>query len=294
MIKYVFSLVVMFYFLNTHGQVDPVQNDYYRFNRPTTSLRAEVSQKIGLNYIRVNYGRPNVKGRKIFDGLLQYGKIWRLGADYATILDLQNEYIIANDTVSKGKYALYAIPHKDHWQIILNKDTEGWGQYTYDNTLNAYEFRAPLEKAPEFTETLTIGFMNTSLNHGEIYFQWENIRTILPIKVSIKHKEMIERDINIALGLDTVNVAYKYYLASEYYFLEKKDYPKALEYIRKAIEGDIKWFYSYFLEGEILAAMGKYKEAVEAAKKGLGPSKENNPEWHWKLNKAIKEWGEKK
>ena len=176
-------LIACFCFLSTYAQVDPVKDDPFRINRPTTSQRGEVSQKIGINFVRVNYGRPNVKGRKIFDGLLKYGKVWRVGADNQTILDLQANYTIAGKDVPKGKYALYAIPTKDQWKIYLNKDVDGWGQYSYREKLNAFEFDVPVEKAPEFTETFTIGFMNSSLNKGTLYIQWENVRVKLPIEV---------------------------------------------------------------------------------------------------------------
>lgn len=286
------SLLIVFC-SSIQAQVDPVKNDLGRFNRPTTSQRAEVSQKIGLNFIKVNYGRPNVKKRKIFGGLLEYGKIWRLGADYQTVIDLQNEYVIKGDTIPKGEYALYAIPNKDNWTIFFNKDTNGWGQYTYKPENNVFQFNFVTEKSPEFTETFTIGFLNTSLNNGELYVQWENSRIRIPITVSNKHRKEIESNYTVALGLNERSVGYKYYLASEYLFLEDKNYDKALIYIQKAIDTGNTAFYTHFLKGEILSAMGDKKAAVEAAI----TAKENlwkgfsNPEWENKINRAINNWG---
>ncbi|TPN88909.1 DUF2911 domain-containing protein [Aquimarina algicola] len=291
----IFALLITFLTLHCtiQSQTDPVKDDLGRFNRPTTSQRAEVSQKIGLDFIKINYGRPNVKKRKIFGGLLKYGKIWRLGADYQTVIDFQNEYIIEGDTISKGKYALYAIPNEDNWTIFFNKDTEGWGQYTYKPENNVYELNIPVEKSPEFTETFTIGFLNTSLNNGELYVQWENSRIKIPITVSNKHRKEIENNYTIALGLNEKRVGYKYYLASEYLFLEDKNYEKALTYIQKAIDSGNTAFYTHFLKGEILLAMGDKKAAVASAIK----AKENlwknfsNPEWENKIDNAIKNWG---
>ncbi len=273
------------------AQEDPVLKDLVRFNRPTTSPRAEISQKIGINFIKVNYGRPNVKGRKIFGGLLQYDKIWRLGADYQTIIDFQNEYKI-QDKIVKGKYALYAIPNEKHWTIYFNKDVKGWGQYTYRKENNIFEFKVPVEKASEFTETFTINFMNTSMNKGEIIFQWENTKTKLLITASENHKKEIDFNIIAALGLNEKSVGYKYYLASEYLFINNKDSKKALEYIQKAIDTGNNAFYTHYLKGEILYTMGNFKEAVKAAKE----AKKNlfkgfsNPEWENKIDYAIMNW----
>ncbi len=287
------TLLFISFCCTAFAQTDPVKDDVNRFNRPTTSQRAEVSQKIGLSFIKVNYGRPNVKNRKIFGGLLAYGKIWRLGADYQTVIDFQNEYVIAGDTIPKGKYALYAIPNKDNWTIYFNSDTEGWGQYTYNEENNVYAFTLTVEQAPEFTETFTIGFLNTALNHGELYVQWENTRVKMPITISNKHRQEIELNYSRALGLNERMLGYRYYLASEYLFLEDKNYEQALTYIQKAIDSGITAFYTHYLKGEILLAMGKKDAALAAAKEAKATLREgfSNPEWENKIELAIQEWG---
>ena len=292
--KNYFALIILIcWSVSAHAQVDPVIKDLSRFNRPTTSQRAEVSQKIGLDFIKINYGRPNVKNRKIFGGLLEFGKIWRLGADYQTIIDLQNEYVVQGDTIPKGEYALYAIPNEKTWTVYFNKDTKGWGQYTYRAENNLYEFSIPVETAPEFTETFTIGFSNTSLNNGELYVQWENSRIKIPISIGDAHRKEIETHYSTALGLDERSVGYKYYLVSEYLFLEDKNFEKALLYIQKAIDTGNTAFYTHFLKGEILLAMGNKDAAVEAAveaKKNLRKGF-SNPEWENKIENAINNWG---
>lgn len=291
--KSIIAIVLFMSFAySMQSQIDPVKNDLTRLNRPTTSQRAEVSQKIGISFININYGRPNVKGRKIFGGLLQYGKIWRLGADYQTVIDLQNEYVIQNDTIPIGKYALYAIPNEHNWTIFLNKNTDGWGQYTYQKKNNVFEFNVPVTTSPEFTETFTIGFINTSMNTGELYIQWENTRVKLPIGISENHRKEIEKNFVAALGLNKRSVGYKYYLVSEYLFIEDKNYLKALKYIQKAIDTGNTAFYTHYLKGEILYKLGRKEEAVMAATE----AKENlfkgfsNPEWEHKIDKAIKDW----
>ncbi len=286
------TILVALYFI-AQSQTDPVKEDLSRFNRPTTSQRAEVSQKIGLSFLKINYGRPNVKDRKIFGGLLEYGKIWRLGADYQTVIDLQNEYVIKGDTIPKGQYALYAIPNQNEWTVFFNSDTAGWGQYTYKPENNVYEFNFPVEASPEFTETFTIGFMNASLNKGDLYVQWENARVKIPITISDKHRKEIETQYTAALGLNERAVGYKYYLVSEYLFIEDKNHEKALEYIQKAIDSGNSAFYTHYLKGEILYAMGKKQEAQQSAvtaKETLWKGF-SNPEWENKIETAINEWG---
>lgn len=277
--------------INISAQVDPVKDDLDRFNRPTVSPRAEVSQKIGLDFIKINYGRPNVRGRKIFGGLLEYNKIWRVGADHQTTIDFQNEYIINGNIIKKGKYAICALPFKDKWTIYFTKDIDGWGYYTYNPDDNLYQFDVPVQKTAEFTETFTIGFTNTALNKGELFIKWENSRVKLDITVSKNHRKQIARNFDVALGLDKVILRYRYYLTGEYYFLEEKNNKKALEYVEKSINLGNTSFPAYFLKGEILYALGKKQEAIEAvlnSKKVLPEFL--NPEWDIKIKEAVEKW----
>src|SRR5881275_206932 len=57
------------------------QND---LNLPDVSQAAEVKQRIALTDITVKYHRPLVNGRKIWGGLVPYGKVWRAGANENT------------------------------------------------------------------------------------------------------------------------------------------------------------------------------------------------------------------
>lgn len=290
--KFILSLILILAFGLLYGQNDPMKNDSFNLNKPSSSQRAEVSQKIGIGFIKINYSRPNVRERKIFGGLLKYGEIWRLGADYQTIIDFQHEFIVMNDTISKGKYALYAIPNKDTWTIYLNSDIEGWGQYSYKTELNQHEFTIPTEKSPEFTETFTIGFMNTTMNKGILYFQWENIRIKLPITIGNTQRKEILSIFEYSLGINEKSLGYRYYLASEYLFIEEHDFNKALEYLQKAIDNGINGFYVYYLKGKILYAKGNKVEAIQSvmeAKKKV-PSNSKNSDWMYRIDKAIKDW----
>jgi len=281
---------------NLIAQTDPMRDDQFNLNKPTASQRAEVSQKIGIGFIKVNYSRPNVRGRKVFGGLLKYGEVWRLGADYQTIIDFQNEFVILKDTIAKGKYALYAVPTEKEWKIVLNTDINGWGQYSYKPKLNVYEFTVPVEKSPEFTETFTIGFRNTSMNKGELYFQWENVRTRLPLTIGNTHRKEIQNIFEHSLGVNEQSLGYRYYLVSEYLFQEEQDYEKSLEYIQKAIDNNIKGFYVYFLKAEILYAKGDIKDALTAIRvaKEKAPSGSKDSDWIYRIDKTILDWETKK
>jgi len=77
--------------------------------------------------IQVDYCRPYKKGRVIFGGLEPYGKVWRTGANEATVISFNKDLLIVGKPVKAGKYSLFTIPGEKTWTVILNKETGQWG-----------------------------------------------------------------------------------------------------------------------------------------------------------------------
>ena len=100
---------------------------------PRASPKASVSQMIGVCNVALTYGRPAARGRKIIGGLVPYDKVWRAGANEATVLSFDHDMSFGGKTISKGMYGLFMIPKKDKWTIILNRVYNQWGAYNYDS-----------------------------------------------------------------------------------------------------------------------------------------------------------------
>jgi len=81
---------------------------------------------------RIFYSRPQKQGRKIFGELVEYGQVWRLGANEATEIEFYKDVKIAGKKVPKGRYTLYAIVNENSWTMIINKETDTWGAFKYD------------------------------------------------------------------------------------------------------------------------------------------------------------------
>ncbi len=77
--------------------------------------------------VTINYSSPAVKGRQIWGGLVPYDKVWRAGANQATIFTTDKALTIQGKTLPAGKYSLYAIPGEKEWKIIFNSQTGQWG-----------------------------------------------------------------------------------------------------------------------------------------------------------------------
>jgi hypothetical protein len=77
--------------------------------------------------VTIAYSSPAVKGRQIWGGLVPYDKVWRAGANQATIFTTDKPLTIQGKTLPAGKYSLYATPGEKEWKIIFNSQTGQWG-----------------------------------------------------------------------------------------------------------------------------------------------------------------------
>src|SRR6201987_519264 len=128
------------------------QND---LNLPDVSQAAEVKQRIALTDITVNDHRPLVNGRKIWGGVVPYGKVWRAGANENTTIEFSDPVSVEGKPLDKGTYGLHMIPNPDSWTIIFSKTNTGWGSYSYDQKDDALRVNVkpkPLDQSEEAIE----------------------------------------------------------------------------------------------------------------------------------------------
>jgi hypothetical protein len=96
------------------------------------SPHEQVSATVGGRKVIVQYGRPYKKGRVIFGGLVPYDQVWRTGADEATTLTTDGELMLGTLRLPKGSYALFTVPGKNAWTLVVNKTAQQWGAFSYD------------------------------------------------------------------------------------------------------------------------------------------------------------------
>ncbi len=133
-----------------------------------------------LPVMRIIYSRPQVKGRPIFGGILQYGKVWRLGANEATEIEFFQPVSINDKTVKPGRYILYCIPEKTVWTIVFNKDIYSWG-LTSHTTKDVERFTAPVLGQQAHSEYFTAVFSKTD-NGADLVLAWGEWVCRLPIR----------------------------------------------------------------------------------------------------------------
>ncbi len=119
--------------------------------------------------VTVEYGRPNVNGRKIWGGLEPYGKVWRTGADEATTISFSADVTIGGEKLAAGTYGLFTIPGEDEWVIIFNTVADQWGAFTYDAGKDA--LRVPAK--PQATEH--VESMEFVIKGSSVVLRWEKL-----------------------------------------------------------------------------------------------------------------------
>lgn len=155
----------------------PMDMSYYPAGYPSMKIQNKVTEPLTA---RIIYSRPQKGGRGIFGGLVEYGKVWRLGANEATEIEFFKHVRIGGKRIPKGRYTLYAIPYEDRWTIILNKETDIWGAFKYDMKKDIIRTDVPVQKNNESLESLAIVF-EKSVDGINLVIGWDTIKVALPI-----------------------------------------------------------------------------------------------------------------
>lgn len=174
-----FSLISFSQTVSKAPEVDksPMDVSYYPANYPVLKIQNKATEPV---VARVLYSRPQKQGRKVFGELVEYGKVWRFGANEATEIEFYKDVKIAGKKVSKGRYTLYAIVNENSWTVIVNKETDVWGAFKYDSKKDVLRTDITVQKTTEIVESMSMWF-DKSENGITLNMAWEQIRVSLPI-----------------------------------------------------------------------------------------------------------------
>src|ERR1700712_3019336 len=103
--------------------------------KPIPSPRDSVSGTVAGSHLKIWYGSPSVKGRKVFGGLEPFGKVYRAGANEATTFTTTKNITVEGKNLPAGTYAFFVIPVENGpWTVIFNKTAVQWGAFKYDQS----------------------------------------------------------------------------------------------------------------------------------------------------------------
>jgi|SRR5450432_1912005 Protein of unknown function (DUF2911) len=155
----------------------PMDMSYYPANYPILRIQDKVTEPL---LARLIYSRPQRNGRNVFGELLEYNKVWRLGANEATEIEFFQDVMINGKVIAKGKYTMYAIPAEEKWTMILNKETDIWGAFKYESDKDVVRMDVPVQKQTEPLEAFTMFFEKAPAGFV-LTAAWDNALVSLPV-----------------------------------------------------------------------------------------------------------------
>lgn len=147
------------------------------------SIPSETSKSVGNTTIKINYTAPSVRGRAIWGVLVPYDKVWVTGAHMATTLEVGKPFRMGGKTIPAGKYALFTIPRKEEWTVILNKN---WNQHQadhYKESEDVVRLNVKPQPTADTVERLKYEINQTGSRTAEISISWEKLRVPFSIEI---------------------------------------------------------------------------------------------------------------
>lgn len=138
------------------------------------------SYKESNKLVKVTYSRPQLNGRSLAD-LAPNGKVWRTGANEAAEITFYVDMKLGNKTVKAGTYTLYTIPGDKEWTVIINKDINVWGSYSYDESKDVARTTVPLKEGKESLEAFSMAFEEAT-DGVHLHLGWGTMRLAVPFK----------------------------------------------------------------------------------------------------------------
>ncbi len=173
---------------------------------PRASQKAKLVQTVGTTDISVTYSRPAVRGRLVYGDwpgggtgeatidnsgqrpagapLVAWGRVWRTGADEATMFIVNDDVLINGQPLAAGTYSLHSLPGKDEWTFIFNKDDGQWGSFSYDAAKDALRVKSKPTWVADSAEFLTFSTDAITPDTATINLRWEKLS--VPFTVQVK------------------------------------------------------------------------------------------------------------
>ena len=155
---------------------------------PKQSPRASLSQTVGLTTLTLTYDRPSVNGREIWGALVPYDSVWRAGANENTVLEVTSPVRIGGKSLEAGRYGLHMVPARGDWTIILSREANAWGSFSYDPKEDALRFPTT-PAADDMHERLAYTFDDPTDTSVVLTLRWEKLA--VPIRIGIDSKAVV-------------------------------------------------------------------------------------------------------
>jgi hypothetical protein len=232
---------------------------------PRQSQHAQITQRVGITDITINYHRPLANGRQIWGKVVPYGQVWRAGANENTTITFTDPVTIEGQSLDKGTYGLHMIPGENQWTVIFSKTSAAWGSFSYKQEEDALRVTVK-PQAAELHDALAYDFDDLKPDSAVVTLRWEKVA--VPFKVEVKVNDIVEASIHRQIrGLN------QYYWegwddAAGYLLANKINLDEALKDEDLSIQAEER-FDNLLNKSRILETMGRKDAATEFRNKAL-------------------------
>ncbi|HEY8690806.1 MAG TPA: DUF2911 domain-containing protein [Chitinophagaceae bacterium] len=174
--KKIFSITVML--ICTAVSLQSFAQGSDKSKRPSPPAKVKQLIKGGAT-ISIEYSQPSVKGRTIGKDLEPLdNKVWRTGANEATVFETDKNITINGQKLPAGKYGLFTLFNGNDCTVIFNKTWNQWGAFTYKEADDALRIKAKSSHVDKSTEMMTF----TISPSGEVKLLWGTLQVTFTIK----------------------------------------------------------------------------------------------------------------
>jgi hypothetical protein len=147
---------------------------------------ATATGKIKGSTITIDYSSPSVKGRPIWGALVPYDKVWRAGANEATIFSTDKDIEVEGKKLAAGKYSLFMTPGQKEWTVFFNSETGQWGDTNegaanMDPKKTVLEVKVKPKEEKAVQEKLVYTIVDKPLDKG-FELRWDKLRVFVSVK----------------------------------------------------------------------------------------------------------------
>jgi hypothetical protein len=247
------------------GHAQTATGETLMLDLPRQSQHAQITQRIGITDITINYHRPLANDRQIWGKVVPYGQVWRAGANENTTIMFSDPVTIEGQSLDKGTYGLHMIPGENQWTVIFSKISAAWGSFSYEQDEDALRVTVKPQTA-ELHDALAYDFDELKPDSAVVTLRWDKVA--VPFKVAVKVNDIVEASIHRQIhGLN------QYYWegwddAAGYFLANKINLDEALKDEDQSIQAEER-FDNLLNKSRILETMGRKDAATEFRNKAL-------------------------
>lgn len=246
-----------------------------------------LTHDLGISSLKLEYARPAVKGRKVWGELVPFGKVWRAGANAATVVTFSDPVKIAGKAVPAGSYALFAIPGPEQWTWVLNTQAKQWGAYFHKETEDVVRWTVK-PRPGNHQEWLGYEVQPDGERGWLVELRWEKLAVPFAVEVDVRGIYWKHLEDTLARAKDSEWVPW--YQAADYCFAQDIHPDKAMVWIEKSLKAG-ESFWNQECMGRILHKAGRTRDAIPHMERALELAKGKAPkEWSENVEKDIGAW----